>query len=533
MNSINFYEKVNEYVKDLNKEEILNFLSNILRKIPESKYQEILCMFRKDKKIDNIKQKIEEYIAKFELMDELELYFYATGYESYGEYYDPWGGDWTWEYSDEDNVGKLIEEASFYAISLVNNQEYNYAKQLLDCIIYTNYQFYDEDGGEFFEISLKELAENHLISINVSLLCNYAIYATYQSTIKNMRAKKIYEYFTNENFRDVELTVSFKLGTEILKDLDDFIHSWILELTSKKIGIVYRLLKDIFEYTNYKNYKIYLKDLAKNQNAIFMDILHFLEKNHQTEEIISTGNLMLSYLDEKENIRNDISLFLANYDTKNKEKYLLNSFSSKTNVANLLRIMQNGYFEKNKEKINNIINEKYSANKSNMYYYLQFFLGNLDEFYEECKKHKEILGWSNSFIKTAVDLWLLLMTDKINTKVFSSILKSAFLNLEIAEHLEFLDKDYAKVFENWKNSIKTISQEKYITWIDQMIEKRVDGIINGNYRKSYYKVAILVVALDEMLTSQKQISEGECISFYQKKYSRRSAFKQEIFKYME
>ena len=63
-----------------------------------------------------------------------------------------------------------------------------------------------------------------------------------------MRAKKIYEYFTNENFRDVELTVSFKLGTEILKDLDDFIHSWILELTSKKIGIVYRLLKDIFEY---------------------------------------------------------------------------------------------------------------------------------------------------------------------------------------------------------------------------------------------------------------------------------------------
>ena len=51
MNSINFYEKVNEYVKDLNKEEILNFLSNILRKIPESKYQEILCMFRKDKKL--------------------------------------------------------------------------------------------------------------------------------------------------------------------------------------------------------------------------------------------------------------------------------------------------------------------------------------------------------------------------------------------------------------------------------------------------------------------------------------------------
>ena len=264
-----------------------------------------------------------------------------------------------------------------------------------------------------------------------------------------------------------------------------------------------------------------------------MDILHFLEKNHQTEEIISTGNLMLSYLDEKENIRNDISLFLANYDTKNKEKYLLNSFSSKTNIANLLRIMQNGYFEKNKEKINNIINEKYSANKSNMYYYLQFFLGNLDEFYEECKKHKEILGWSNSFIKTAVDLWLLLMTDKINTKVFSSILKSAFSSLEIAEHLEFLEKDYAKVFENWKNSIKTILQEKYITWIDQMIEKRVDGVINGNYRKSYYKVAILVVALDEMLTSQKQISKGECISFYQKKYSRRSAFKQEFLKYME
>ena len=120
------------------------------------------------------------------------------------------------------------------------------------------------------------------------------------------------------------------------------------------------------------------------------------------------------------------------------------------------------------------------------------------------------------------------MIDKINTKVFSSVLKDVFISLEITEHLEFLDKDYVKVFENWKNSMKTFSQEKYMTWLEQTIEKRVDGVINGNYRKSYYKVAVLVVALDEVLTFQEQISKGEYIALYQKKYSRKRTFKQEI-----
>lgn len=51
------------------------------------------------------------------------------------------------------------------------------------------------------------------------------------------------------------------------------------------------------------------------------------------------------------------------------------------------------------------------------------------------------------------------------------------------------------------------------------------------HRKFYYKVAILVVAMDEVLACHHQISKGEYISLYQKKYFRRSSFKQELLKY--
>ncbi len=44
MESKEFYRKIDEYIKTIKKEEIINFVNNIIRKIPESKFEEILCI---------------------------------------------------------------------------------------------------------------------------------------------------------------------------------------------------------------------------------------------------------------------------------------------------------------------------------------------------------------------------------------------------------------------------------------------------------------------------------------------------------
>ena len=164
MRSNEFYKEFNEKIKYLNLVELKDVINNVIRKIPETRYDETLSIFDKEVNAINekdIKNKIKEYKEKFKQIDDFELYFHATGYEDYGEYYSPWGGDWVWEYSDEDNLSDLIYDTTMLAVDLTNKREYKYAKELFDMVLYTNYQFLDDDGGDNYEISLAELKENN------------------------------------------------------------------------------------------------------------------------------------------------------------------------------------------------------------------------------------------------------------------------------------------------------------------------------------------------------------------------------------
>ena len=492
-------------------------------------------------KLENIESRMEEYKEKLNMIADLELYFHATGQEDYEDYY--WG-EWIWEYSDDDKVGEVIEEATYYVVDLVNHKEYKYAKELCDAIIYTNYQYLDDDSGEFFDIDLKNLQEEGLIHINVYTLCTYAIYITYQCSSKSLRAKNIYAYFKNENFKEVSVEDAFKLGTEVLTDLDDFFTSWMSLLINSQDNISYRLLKEALIYNNFNHYEKYIKDFAKNHPKIYLDILDYLVKEKRVEEIIRVGNLALSYLDKKLTIRNNILLAMAKYDASNKEKYIIESFESNSTVANLLRIMNNGYYVKYKDKVKEIIDSnKSNINKEknnelrensidkNNYYYLQFFLGNFDEFYNECLKNNKYLGWSYSFIETAVSLWLLLLNNDASSELYCNILENTFSRLGVKSNTLFLEDNDRLIFHQWKENYKLIDKAKYLSWLEDVINKRVEAIIEGNHRKSYNKAAKLVVALGEVEESNGQMKKEDFINQYRKKYPRRSAFKNELDQY--
>lgn len=547
MRSNEFYNKFNKNIEGMNLEQLKDIIMNVIRKIPETKYEEILDIFNKNIDIiseKEIKEKIEEYDKKFKQIDDFELYFHATGYEDYGEYYNSWGGDWVWEYTDDDDIGILIKEATLFAVDLINKKQYKYAKELIDKILYTNYQVLDDDGGDDFEISLHELEENQLIYVNVKLLCLYAIYTTYQCTSESNRAKYIYEYFKSDNFKNISIEDSFKLGTEILLDIDKFWNNWIVFLLTKSGDIEYRLLKEAFEYNNYNNYEKYIDKILENHPKIYIDIFNFLIKGHKINEIIEIGNKILPKLDKDLIIRNDISLYLAKYDNKNKEKYIIEAFKSQTDIPNLFRIINNGYLKKYEKEINEYICitnenrnfkitelERNTVTKEN-YNYLKFFTGNFEDFFKECLKVKNSLGWSGSFIQYAIYLWLLYFNKNIDSKVYNNILTQTFNKLGFKDNTLFLDEDYSIVFEKWKVQFKIYDKNKYIDWLKDIIDKRVDAIVSNSHRKSYFKAAILVVALNEVLESNDIQNKDDFINYYYKKYSRHSAFRRELNKYM-
>lgn len=227
------------------------------------------------------------------------------------------------EYSDDDNISDLIYDAIMIAVDLTNKREYKYAKELFDMVLYTNYQFLDDDGGDNFEISLDELKENNLININVDIVCLYAIYVTYQYSSEVDRAKNIYEYFKNANFKEISIEDSFRLGSEVMKNLSIFWNNWINLLLTKSGNLEYRLLKEALVYNNYNDYQKYIDELANNHPKIYLDIFNYLEEDNKINEIMEIGNKALSLLDKNLIIRNDISLYLAKYDDKNKEKYII------------------------------------------------------------------------------------------------------------------------------------------------------------------------------------------------------------------
>ena len=82
------------------------------------------------------------------------MYFYAEQYEDYSYGWD----DWKVEYYDRDKLGDIIEDSVEYAVNLVNHKKYNYAKEIFDMVLETNYQAFDERMGECLEISLSDIS---------------------------------------------------------------------------------------------------------------------------------------------------------------------------------------------------------------------------------------------------------------------------------------------------------------------------------------------------------------------------------------
>lgn len=528
MNRKHFYDEINIYIKSLEKEELIHFINNIIRKIPDNKINETMCIINNStQNKDEIKKKIYEYKDFFRKVDDNDLMFYA---EQYDDYTYGWQ-DWKEEYTDKDGISETINESIQYLVNLVNLKEYNFAKELLDLILNTDYEAYDENSEEFYELSLIDLYSEKFISVHPSLLCSYMIYILF--FVSKDRVKQIYNYFKNDyNFHNIVIQDSFNLGIEEISDLNIFFEEWIDFLVTIKGDIEYRLLKEAFEYTEYANYKNYMDKIAINHPKIYIDIFEFLKGKNRVDELIDIGKKSLNLINTSEETGSDIALYLSNIDMVNKEEYIYKAFLFSPSVLNLLRMINNNYFKKYEKSIKNRIDEINIAEKKDTFDLIQFFIGNFEYFYEESIKHQATLGWTGSFQKTSVYLWLLLLNNNDEkSKSYLKLLNNVFNDMGYCEtEAQMLGDDTYKIWIKWKNNfvVDGAIRTKVVEWLDKLIENRIDAIMNGNFRNAYDRAALLVVAYDEMMASQKLISKGEYIKCFTNKYSRRSSFKREI-----
>lgn len=89
-------------------------------------------------------------------------------------------------------------------------------------------------------------------------------------------------------------------------------------------------------------------------------------------------------------------------------------------------------------------------------------------------------------------------------------------------------------FKKWKASVEISDEQKrkYLQWIEELIKKRVNGIMEANRRNYYGKCASYIAALGEVMESRgEQGAKQRILLEYKEQYSRRRAFHEELRKY--
>ncbi|MDD3416292.1 MAG: Arm DNA-binding domain-containing protein [Lachnospiraceae bacterium] len=259
------------------------------------------------------------------------------------------------------------------------------------------------------------------------------------------------------------------------------------------------------------------------------------------EEMISIGNEALKQIDTKYLVRSRIALLVADIIldekdnvTKAVELYWLEAFRSDTRVVHYIRMMMEcNDFSEWKEELRNINHNMLNKVKGRHIYYdkpmdLQENMPNIDNIfliallngeYKYVKDHgmnyKDALGWSSSYMKQglAAFLMILINEEKLSeggkamlSKIVSSV---AFTTREyrqgVSVEINETDMEYF-----WKSVCRskvlhpmTESEQKvYLEWIEMLVRKRVDGIMDGNHRNYYFECAEYIAALGEVLESR-------------------------------
>lgn len=119
----------------------------------------------------------------------------------------------------------------------------------------------------------------------------------------------------------------------------------------------------------------------------------------------------------------------------------------------------------------------------------------------KCKKDKNYLGWSTSMKDICVYFTLLLLDQNdLDSKAKARIYNSVKHQIAARYDGETLP-DFESLVNNWKEK-KTLDEQKNILeFIEDEVDARLEVLIGGGYRNSYYKGAELLVYLGQVLES--------------------------------
>jgi len=590
MNQKEFMQRADELIDKMDIDALRNCLHQLARMTLENKRESFLQLledcccddktsdtngrvqYRRVISDEKVKDKLKELKGFLTKIEDGEICISAHGYEDYSSGY--WSSDWVWEYEDHEGIGKTLKEAVIFAHDCMNDCRYEEAVTIFDLVINITVFADDEDGGDTIELSFEEMIDENLVDVNHRKLALDILYSNYQLHPISQRASVLFSYFSYPYFKELHMEDVLSVGREELKDINLFLQSWIEYLMHQSGEVAARLLKEAILY--YKGAEGLL-DMArkgyKEHPSIYLSALLEYEKTHDYETMKEIGTEALEKIDKDLKIRGEVAIKTAQaaYYTRDNEtmkKCWYEAFFSDSTVPNYLRLFcdreaTQEYKDLAERRINELqiykqyYNAAYEDKKNNAtdyeYKYLCFFSGHIDKIHHWCREQKNSLGWSGHFIRYGLDLMILyLYADSQLKKAGKHILErvSRSVGFDESKNLVFMkenavfESDMSASSENifwdvfclWKlnYSISIDEINRYVDWLESVINRRVDGIVGGKYRRKYNDVALLVAALGEVKESMGvKMAKSIIIKEYMNRYPRHNAFRGALKEYMD
>lgn len=574
-----FLKNVDKLTASMEKEELIGFIHNEARLINENKREDFLKRLVEfsdpssaDRKKtannnqipDNVERQLSAIYKMFDRIDKREVSLICEYNEEYDDWYDEDEDEYI--YNDHEHIADTVSSACDLLHSLVDWECYDKAAKLSEDILRLCIAAETQDGYED-DFSFFDLYNNELISVDYEKVILDMLFSAYMSTASPKREKTVFEFMELSHWKEINLGKLMQHSSRELPQISEFIDHWMENLCKESGELTEKLLREAVDLiSDKKKVMQYAERYCANHPCIYDELL--LNKNFaDPKEAAQTGMKAIDIIPVNYMIRSNVALMTAEYslsfgDVNGAEHCLLEAFRSCPSAVNLLRLMTTcTNFSDIETDVRSIIsgrsNDKYSHSVS-LYgkvteltkyylsrddeYILLFLLGDYMDVLQKGMKAKKSLGWSTTFLKCGIPLYLILMYEKPHpetamVQMYNTV--SRYMSFNTEEYIKGTQISgtantetlFIELFRKTLScdKLSDVEQKKIIDRLGDLIELRTQLILSGTKRNYYNECAAYIAALGEMIESRGEMGYKQVLlKEYKSKYPRHSAFIREM-----
>ncbi len=582
MNLTNFLKQTDALTAQYSTEQLIAFIHDIGRIFPEYRREDFLERLKsvgnkagkasseneaKDIDFDEMYSHIRDDLRCIESQ---EVTITGILNEGYDDWYDDIGEEFYYE--DNSGISDMLEKACDFVHICMDRERYKegfeVGYQMLAMEILCDNEYGDE------EISLGDMVYHELLNCDLKQVILDTVYCAYHAVPPAKRPEALYGVIVNAKKDEITLEAIMQHGDEELPDLKNFLQLWITYLGSKTGHDADRLVLEAVALLNDLSLEVqYAEKYAAVHPGLYLNILEN-GKYATVNDMVSIGIKAMKAIPKKYVMRSRAAMKTAEYvivadgEQSLLEKCYFIAFESDTSALNYLRVLLNGCGNKKKREELQKIFMKLSVHNSgetfgmyersyscsereenrpdnNMVLLLRFLDGQFEDVLVKGLNKSKALGWTGTFMKQGIALYLLYLYEgQWNGKGIAAMAEIAKKAMRFSAEeykkgtcgLEEIGESdlFCQLFLKWKSMVQMESgiRNSAVKRITALLEKRTEGIMDANRRNYYGECAAYIAALGEVRESMGEIGAKQSLmTSYKDKYSRRSAFRQEMRNY--